>query len=121
MSRWDAFIGLRLQGDFIIAQIEFTDEPIMDALGRLAAAQTTIIGQRLSLRLRDGMDARELSVTLYHEILEAAAVASAHPPELLLDFNEGDFELAAQKMHGKLGAATPETLNRMLQLYDFPQ
>jgi hypothetical protein len=121
MPRFDAFVGLRLRDGFIITQIESTDEPLVDTLGRVAAAQTTIIGQRLSLRLRVDMDERELSLTLYHEILEAVAVGSAHPPEILLDFNEGDFELAAQKMHGKLGPATPETLNRMLQLYDFPQ
>lgn len=119
MPRLDAFVGLRLRGGFVIEQIEFTDEPLVDALGREAAAQTTIIGHRLSLRLHQGLAARELSVTLYHEVLAAAAVAAAHPPEILVDFNEGDFELAAQKMHDQLGAATPETLNRMLQLHNF--
>jgi len=118
-SRFDALVGLRLRGGFIIEQIETTDEPLIDALGREAAAQTTIIGHQLSLRLHEDLDARELSVTLYHEILEAAAVAAAHPPEILLDFNEGNFVLAAQTMYDRLGPATPETLNRMLQLHGF--
>lgn len=121
MPRLDAFVGLRLRGGFVIEQIEFTDEPLVDALGREATAQTTIIAQRFSLRLHRGMAARELSVTLYHEILEAAAVAASLPPEILMDFNEGDFEQVAQKMHDQLGSATPVTVNRMLQLYGFLQ
>jgi len=115
----DVFVGLRLQGGFVIAQIEIGHEPMMDALGREAVAQTSINGHRFSIRLGEGLDSRESSITLYHEILEAATVACANPPARLMDFNEGDFEHAAQAMQRKLGQASPATLNRMLQLYGF--
>ena len=36
-----------------------------------------------------------------------------------MEFNEGDFEKAAQTAHEKWGDATPENLNRMLQSYGF--
>ena len=55
---------------------------------------------------------RELSVTLYHEILEATAAASADPPASVMDFNEADFERTAYAMPDELGEASPENLNR---------
>jgi hypothetical protein len=36
-----------------------------------------------------------------------------------MEFNEGDFEHAAQVAHARWGDATPESLNRMLQSYGF--
>ena len=78
--------------------------------------------RRVSARLwkpRAGLDERELSVTLYHEILEAAAAASADPPASVMDFNKADFERTAYAMHNELGEASPENLNRMLQLHGF--
>lgn len=69
--------------------------------------------------IRASLDEQELSITLYHEILEAASVASLHSPSTVADFNEGDFEQAAQTMHEKLGAVTPEKLNDMLQSFGF--
>jgi hypothetical protein len=36
-----------------------------------------------------------------------------------MEFNEGDFENAAQTAHEKWGDATPESLNLMLQSYGF--
>ena len=58
-------------------------------------------------------------MTLYHEVLEAVSVASANPPESVLEFNEGDFEQAAQRMDEELGEATPEKLDAMLQSFGF--
>jgi hypothetical protein len=46
-------------------------------------------------------------------------VASASPPDSVLEFNEGDFGRAARSMHDRLGEASPENLNRMLQLFGF--
>ena len=56
---------------------------------------------------------------LYHEILEAATVASLHPPVRVMEFNEGDFERAARAAHAEWGDPTPENPNRMLQSYGF--
>ncbi len=114
-----AFNNLQLVGGFRIAEIRLTDEPLVDALGREAAAQTRITGTEFRLQIRSQLVAEELSVTLYHEILEAAAVGSLHPPESIASFTEADFEQAARRMHNSLGEASPENVNRMLQFYDF--
>jgi hypothetical protein len=65
------------------------------------------------------MSDREFSVTLYHEILEAVTLAAAEPPDSVMEFNEADFERSAYDAHDRFGAASPETLSRMLQLYGF--
>ncbi len=113
------FRNLRLLGGFVIVEVEFTQEPMLDALEREAAAQTRITGREFRLLIRAGLSRRELSVSLYHEILEAASVASQHPPARVMEFNEGDFECAAQTAHDTWGDATPENLNRLLQSYGF--
>ena len=45
----------------------------------VTSGKTGIVGMKIDLLIRAGLDERELSVTLYHEILEAAAVASDGP------------------------------------------
>jgi hypothetical protein len=60
-----------------------------------------------------------VSISLYHEILEAATVAAATPPASVATFNERDFERAAREAHAKLGPATAENLDRMLQSFGF--
>ncbi len=114
-----SFKNIRLRGGFLITEAGFTREPLVDALGREAAAQTRIVGREFRLLIRAGLSERELSVTLYHEILEAVSVTSLEPPAAVLDFNEGDFEQAAQRMHEELGEATPAKLNAMLQSFGF--
>ncbi len=93
----------------------------MDALGREATAQTRIVGPRFRVLLRRPMSSREESVSLYHEILEAAAVASDFPPESVVEYNEGDFERAALAACDRFGPASPENLKRMLQKFGFGQ
>jgi hypothetical protein len=114
-----SFKNVRLTGGFVITEVEFAHAPIEDALGREAVAQTTIVGSRFHIRLLAGLSDLELSISLYHEVLEAAAVASLHPPESVTNFNEADFERAAQAMHAELGDASLEKLNHMLQSYGF--
>jgi hypothetical protein len=48
-----------------------------------------------------GQPDNELSITLCHEILEAATVASLRPPASVADFNEGRFERAEKAAHQK--------------------
>ena len=69
--------------------------------------------------LRADLDERELSVSLYHEVLEAATVAAEDPPDAVMELNEGDFEQAAQAAHARYGIATPETLNQLLAEFGF--
>ncbi len=114
-----SFRNVRLQGGFSVAEIRFTHEPLTDALGREALAQTRIVGMEFRLLIRSSLNDEELSVTLYHEILEAAAVGSLNPPKSVASFTEADFEQTARKMHDLFGEASPETVNRMLQFHDF--
>ena len=114
-----SFKNVRLRGGFVIAEIQFTQAPMVDALEREAVAQTSIVGRNFRLLIRAGLSERELSVSIYHEILEAATVGLLHPPDSVMEFNEGDFERVAQAMHAEFGNASPENLNRMLQVYGF--
>jgi hypothetical protein len=114
-----SFKNVRLRGGFVITDIKFTDAPMVDALGREAVAQTRVVGRTFQLTIRAGLTDRELSISLYHEILEAATVGSWPPPDSVMEFNEGDFERAAQAAHAEWGTATPENLNRMLQFFGF--
>lgn len=113
------FENFRLVGGFIIVRIELNAEPLTDALGREALARTGITGKRLEITIQPGLSEQELSVTLYHEVLEAAAVAADDPPESILEFNEGDFDSAAYAAHKTFGPATPASLNAMLQSFGF--
>jgi hypothetical protein len=113
------FQNLRLRGGFTIVRVENAEQPLVDALGREAVARTAIIGGELHITVRSGLTEEELSVTLYHEILEAMTVASDNPPESVRMFNEADFERAAYRAHHELGEASPATIDRMLQSYGF--
>jgi hypothetical protein len=113
------FQNFRLRGGFIITDIEFTDASLRDALQREAAAQTRILGRRLHIKIRRTLGAREVSVSLYHEVLEAAIVGSWPLPDQMMQFNEADFERAAQSAHEEWGEATPENVILMLQSYGF--
>jgi len=115
------FEHLGLRGGFTIVRIEFGAEPLVDALGREAIARTRIIGTNFEVLIRSGLSDEEFSVTIYHEILEAATVTSANPPVSVIDFNEGDFERAAYAAHERFGAVSVENLNRMLQSYGFQE
>jgi len=121
MIALSAFNKLRLRGGCTIVRIEEVMHPMRDALGRGAVAQTMINGSRLEILIVSGLSHAELSVTLHHEVLEAVAVAQEDPPMAIAEFNEGDFEQAARKMHDLLGEATPAKVNHMLQLHGFPE
>ena len=110
-----AFKNVRLRGGSVIARAEFSRAPMRDALQREAVAQTRIVGGRFHVLIQAGLSDPELSISLYHEILEAATVASLHPPDSVMEFNEGDFERAAKAAHAEWGDASPE----MSQSYGF--
>jgi hypothetical protein len=86
----------------------------------MALARTTIIGSNLEIELcGTNSDPGELSVSLYHEVLEAAAVAALHPPAAVCELNEAAFEAAARECHRRLGTASPAALNQMLAEFGF--
>ena len=113
------FENLELVGGFLIVEISFTSDPILDALDREAVAKTRIIGSRFTITLKTGMVDEQMSVSLYHEILEAATVAATNPPRIVEDFTEADFEAAAIAAHKKWGLVSCDNLNRMLQSFGF--
>ncbi|MGH7993195.1 MAG: hypothetical protein ACREDQ_06745 [Limisphaerales bacterium] len=113
------FRNLPLHGGFTIQEIELTDAPIVDAIGREAVAQTSTIARDFRLLIRAGLSGEELSVTLYHEILEAASITVANPPASVVEFNEADFERAAREAHKRWGNASPANLNLLLQFHEF--
>lgn len=119
MDEIQPFIGLVLRGGYRIASVRFTGGPLIDPIGREAVAQTRISGNEFRLLMRSGLSDEELSVTLYHEVLEAATVASSVCPNAVARFNEGDFERAAWALHRRLGFASAENLNQMLQEFGF--
>lgn len=113
------FQNLHLRGGFTLVEVRLTARPLVDPLRRQATAQTVIRGTRLYILLRAGLDERELSVSLYHEVLEAATLAAGYPPDTVIEFNEGAFEKAAQAAYARLGLASPQTLNQMLVEFGF--
>jgi len=113
------FQDLKLRGGFTIAEAHLTARPLLDPLERAALEQTIIRGNRFHIYLRADLDERALSISLYHEVLEAATVAAEFPPEQVLELSEGDFEKAAQTAHKRWGIASPETLNWLLADYGF--
>jgi hypothetical protein len=114
-----AFENLCLCGGFLLVEARRTHQFLLDPIGRPAAAQTLIRGRCLYIRLRDDMDEKELSISLYHEVLEAATLAAENPPEAVMEFNEGDFERAARAAQEQYGIASPRTLNEMLAGFGF--
>ena len=115
------FDHLELLGGFLILHVVVSDEPLIDAIDREALARTSIIGREFEILLASSMSEKELSVTLYHEVLEAAAVASDDPPEALIEFNESDFDAAAYAAHDQFGPASPAALNLMLRSHGFDE
>ena len=113
------FQNLQLRGGFILVEVHLTAQPLWDPLERAATAQTIIRGKRFHILLRADLDERELSLSLYHEALEAATVAADCPPDTVIEFNEGAFERAAQAAHANFGPASPESLNQMLVEFGF--
>jgi hypothetical protein len=113
------FQNLPLRGGFSIAAVRLAAQPLLDPLERAASAQTIIRGTRFHIFLRADLDERELSISLYHEVLEAATVAAEPAPEPVVDLNEGDFEAAAQAAHTRLGIVSPASLNQMLAEFGF--
>jgi hypothetical protein len=115
----DSFKDVKLCGGFVIRMVAFTTEPMIDALNREAVAKTSIIGKQFRILIQTPSSEEEISISLYHEVLEAATLASVQPPDSVIEFNEGDFELQAIEMQRKLGEASVENLNRMLQFFGF--
>lgn len=116
----DVFDYQPLRGGFLLVKIAVTSEPMFDAIGRVALARTSIVGANITIELSADFAAPEqFSISIYHEVLEAATVGALNPPAAVCELNEAGFEAAAQHAHATLGEASPDTLNRMLAAFGF--
>ena len=86
---------------------------LLDPIKWLLTAQPLIRGTQFHIFLRADLDERELSILLYHEVLAAATLAAAFPPEAVIEFNKGNFEEATQSAQERFGIASPRTLNQL--------
>jgi hypothetical protein len=114
----NSFDGLSLPGGFHLQAIRFADANMIDPLGRPALAKSVIEGSNISISVLSLSD-MEISISIYHEILEALTVAHNSPPESILMLNEAGFEQAAQDAHQKYGFATPSSVIEFLRNYGF--
>lgn len=119
MIELGAFDNQPLRGGFLLKNVGLAAVPMTDAIGRPALARTTVIGETFRVELQANLTEEEVSVSLYHEILEAATVAAVHPPEGVLELNEAGFEAAARQMQAELGWVSPLALNQMLEIFGF--
>lgn len=110
---------LDLPGGFRLIEVRLAHETMTDALGRVAVAETLITGDELRITLATRLSDEEMSISLYHEVLEAATVAASAPPPALASYNEADFERAARAAHGMFGQASPVNLARLLRRHGF--
>jgi len=114
------FQNLQLRGGFLLLRISWINCPIIDAMGRSAVARTTIVGSNLEIELGSAnLDPEQFSISIYHEVLEAVAVAALHPPEKVCEFNEAGFEAAALECHRRIGKASAAAINQMLAEFGF--
>jgi hypothetical protein len=51
----ESFLRQRLEGWFVIVEIDLTHQPLEDSLGREAVAQTRIVGREFRLAIRPGL------------------------------------------------------------------
>ena len=107
------FQNLALRGGFHLVEVSLTAEALLDPIERAASAQTLIRGTQFYIFLRADLDERELSVSLYHEVLEAATLAAAVPPETVIEYNEGNFEEAAQSVWDRFTTNTEPVVGRI--------
>jgi hypothetical protein len=114
-----SFHELPLRGGFLLVEVQLTGRPLLDPLNRAASAQTIIRGNRIHVLLRADLDEREMSIALYHEVLEAATLAAKSPPRTVYELNEAGFEDAAQAAFIRFGIASSRSLNEMLANFGF--
>jgi hypothetical protein len=115
------FKSLRLPNGFTLLKIELVASPMCDAIGRPALAKAVIEGDTISIDLVADQTSDELSVSIYHELLEAMTVGVPSPPQAVCDLNEAGFEKAAQDAHRRHGLANPHNVLSFLHEFGFTE
>ena len=113
------FRNANLHGGFTIESVTTSKRIGVDAIGRPAVAHTRTIGSRMVIVLQRGLSSEEISISLYHEVLEAATASAVSPPASVHELNEAGFDEKARLFHAKMGPATIESLSEMLKELGF--
>jgi hypothetical protein len=115
-----SFSNAPLVGGYSIESITVVEGKL--GTGGASLGQTTIHPIRsgkMTIQLAPGQSAVEQSVSIYHEVLEAAALDAKNPPMMLLDLSEAEFDMLAYMAYEQFGTATVENLNRLLHAVGF--
>ncbi len=115
-----SFSNAPLRGGHSIESITVAEGKL--GTGGASLGQTTIQPIRsgkMTIQLAPGQSASEQSVSIYHEVLEAAALDAKNPPMMLLDLSESEFDMLAYMAQEQFGTATVENLNKLLQAVGF--
>ncbi len=90
-----------------------------DAVGRPDLARALIEGRTISIEIATAQALEELSVSIYHELLEAMTVGVQSPPRAVWDLNEAGFEQVAQGAHRLHGLANSRSVIIFLSEFGF--
>ena len=92
---------------------------MMDAIGRPALARAVVENGTISIYLTADQTPDDMSVSVYHEVLEAMTVAVLSPPTQVCELNEAGFEQAAKDAHRRHGLANPASVLTFLREFGF--
>ena len=84
-------------------------------------ARAVIERDTISIDLVADQTSDELSVSIYHELLEALTVGVPSPPQAVCDLNEAGFEKAAKDAHRQRGLANPDNVLNFLHEFGFTE
>ncbi len=73
----------------------------------------------MRIELAPGLTPTEQSITLYHEVIEAASLQAKDPPAMVLDLSEEEIDLLAIMAHEQFGAVSVENLDKLLTVIGF--
>ena len=115
----NSFRDLLLPQGFRLLRIELVADPMLDAIGRPALAKATIENRTIAIQLAAGQTSEEMSVSIYHEVLEAMTIGVPFPPSAVRDFTEAAFEQAAKRAHRQHGLASKASVITFLYEHGF--
>lgn len=115
----EQFIDLKLPQGFRLLGVEEAEAPMLDAIGRPALARAVIENGTIAIYLSADQKPDEMSVSIYHEILEAMTVGVLSPPGEVCDLNEAGFEQAAREAHQRHGLANSTSVLKFLREFGF--
>lgn len=115
----EQFNDLQLPQGFRLLGVETAEAPMLDAIGRPALARAVIENSTVSIYVAADQSPAEISVSIYHELLEAMTVGVPSPPIDVCDLNEAGFEQAAKDAHRRHGLANSSSVLIFLREFGF--